>query len=141
MSQITLIGLATAYTTISPQFRTPEWREFRAILFVGMGLSALLPVTHGIIIFGFRHLDQRIKLKYLITQGALYIIGAALYAARVPESIWPGEYDIYGSSHQIFHFFVLAAAGTHLLGLVSAFHAKHTGPSASTKVFGHLKTD
>jgi adiponectin receptor len=106
-----------------------------------MGLSALLPVTHGLLIFGIEHLDHRMKLKYLIVQGALYISGAALYAARVPEKIWPGQFDIFGSSHQIFHVFVLAAAGTHLYGLVQAFHAKHTGPFASAKVFGRQKID
>lgn len=106
-----------------------------------MGLSALLPVTHGLYVFGFRHLNHRMKVKYLVAQGSLYIFGAGLYAARVPEKIWPGKFDLFGSSHQIFHFFVLAAAGTHLLGLVKAFHNKHTGPFAAAKVSGRQKIE
>jgi len=40
---------------------------------------------------------------------------------RIPERFAPGRFDIWGSSHQIFHVLVLAAAVTHLVGLLKAF--------------------
>ena len=37
----------------------------------------------------------------------------------------PGTFDIWGSSHQIFHVLVLLAAATHFFGLVKAFDYEH----------------
>ena len=99
-----------------------------------MGLSAVIPVLHGLFAFGYQHLNQAIGLSWLILQGALYILGAALYAARVPERVWPGQFDLFLSSHQIFHILVIAAAVAHLRGLILAFNAKHQGPHAAEKV-------
>jgi adiponectin receptor len=95
-------------------------------MFVAMGLSAALPVFHGISLFGIRQMNRTIGLPYVITQGALYIIGAAFYAFRIPERFDPGRFDIWGSSHQIFHVLVLLAAWTHLIGLLHAFDYRHS---------------
>jgi adiponectin receptor len=123
--QITTIGAGTALVSISPQFRTPKWRPFRAAMFVAMGLSALVPVIHGTFLYSIPHLCNTMALPFVVTQGALYIIGAGLYAARFPERMAPGKFDIWGSSHQIFHVLVLMAAATHLVGLVKAFDHRH----------------
>ena len=78
--QITSIGLATAIVVLFPQFRTPAWRPFRAFMFVAMGLSAVVPVFHGIRVFGVEQLNQQMGLSWLVTQGFLYILGAGIYA-------------------------------------------------------------
>jgi adiponectin receptor len=101
-----------------------------------MGLSAVVPIIHGLSAFGLPHLDRTASLRWVVGQGLLYILGAAIYAARVPERAWPGTFDLVGSSHQIFHMLVLAAAAVHLRGLVLAFHRKHSGPCASARLFG-----
>jgi adiponectin receptor len=64
-------------------------------------------------------------LFYLVLQGVLYILGAAIYACRIPERFAPGKFDLFGSSHQIFHGFVIAAALTHLIGLYKAYEYWH----------------
>lgn len=35
--------------------------------------------------------------------GATYLLGAAIYAKRVPERWFPGRFDVLLASHQIFH--------------------------------------
>ncbi|EME88842.1 uncharacterized protein MYCFIDRAFT_35624 [Pseudocercospora fijiensis CIRAD86] len=120
-SMITTIGAGTVLVVLHPKFRSPSWRPFRAFMFVMMGLSAVFPVLHGLSIHGWAEVEQRIALSWLITQGLLYIIGAMIYAARVPERWKPGAFDILGSSHQIFHVLVVAAAAVHLKGLLKAF--------------------
>jgi adiponectin receptor len=111
-------------------------------MFTGMGVSAIFPVFHGLIVFGYEHLNHYIGLNWLLTQGFLYLLGASIYAARIPETLRPGSFDIFLHSHQIFHFLVLAAAAAHLQGLVKAFHSKHRGPNACVKVGGgRMKTD
>ncbi|KAM3172116.1 hypothetical protein ACTXT7_015221 [Hymenolepis weldensis] len=44
----------------------------------------------------------------------LYITGALIYACRFPECLYPGKFDIWFQSHQIFHVFVVMAALVHL---------------------------
>lgn len=121
MIQIGTFGSATAIMTMSPQFRTSDWRPFRAAMFVVLGLSGALPVFHGFGIYSYQHLVDSMGVNWVILQGALYIAGAGLYAARIPERFSPGKFDIWGSSHQIFHVLVLLAAASHLVGLLKAF--------------------
>jgi len=49
-------------------------------MFVAMGLSAVVPVLHGLQIYGLEGMEKRIGLSWLVLQGVLYISGAAIYA-------------------------------------------------------------
>jgi adiponectin receptor len=95
-------------------------------MFVLMGLSAIAPIVHGLQLYGLDQMRNTVALDFVVTQGLLYIIGAYLYAARFPERISPGTFDIWGSSHQIFHVLVVLAATTHLIGMVKAFDYEHS---------------
>ena len=125
-AMITTIGAGCAIVSINDRFRTPQLRPLRAAMFVAMGLSAVVPVFHGLSLYGLNKMSKLIGLPWLVTQGVLYIIGAGLYAARVPERFHPGRYDIWGSSHQIFHVLVVLAAASHLVGLLKAFDHRHS---------------
>ncbi|KAI9899712.1 hypothetical protein N3K66_006173 [Trichothecium roseum] len=126
MSLICLLGLACTTVSWVDRFRTPAWRPYRAAVFVALGLSGVVPVVHGVRLHGYAVLDRRMSVSLVILHGALYIFGAVLYAMRWPERSSPGSYDIWGSSHQIFHVFVILAAGTHLYAMVNAFDHHHT---------------
>lgn len=47
---------------------------------------------------------------------------------RIPECLGPGKFDIWGSSHQIFHvfIFILCAMYSHVIALMHAFTACRT---------------
>ena len=66
--------------SVIPEFRTPQWRPYRAGMFVAMGLSAVVPVAHGWGLYGRERMERQIGLSWLLLQGALYILGAGLYA-------------------------------------------------------------
>lgn len=127
-AQITTNSIACAIAAASDKFRSPAFRPIRAAMFVGLGLSAIFPVMSGLNLYGLGALRERIALDWLVAHGLMYIIGAAIYAARFPERIWPGRFDIWGSSHQILHVLVLCAAATHLVGLIKAFDFQHSQP-------------
>jgi len=124
-TMICSIGVGCASVSIFERFRTPPWRPYRAGMFVAMGLSAVFPVLHGIEIYGVQEMRDRIGLFWMVLEGFLYILGAGLYAARWPERSSPGSFDIWGSSHQIFHVLVVMAAASHLYGLLKAFDYHH----------------
>merc|ERR1712183_451475 len=56
-------------------------------------------------------------LHRVFIQGGLYILGAVLYACRIPERFLPGKCDFWFQSHQIFHILVIAAAFVHFHGM------------------------
>jgi adiponectin receptor len=51
-------------------------------MFVAMGLSAVFPVFHGLILYGIKNMQERIGLYWMLLQGVFYITGAGLYAVR-----------------------------------------------------------
>ncbi|POS82665.1 hypothetical protein EPUL_004488 [Erysiphe pulchra] len=58
-------------------------------------------------------------------------VGIICLIARWPERSKPGFFDIWGSSHQIFHILVLVAAGFHFYSLLTAFKYHHHGTGAT----------
>lgn len=48
----------------------------------------------------------------------VYVAGATLYAAKLPERLWPGGFDYFGGSHNIWHVAVLG-------GILFHYHAMH----------------
>ncbi|KAK3649712.1 hypothetical protein LTR56_006672 [Elasticomyces elasticus] len=125
-TMITTFAAGTLAVVMLPKFRTPEWRPFRALMFVAMGLSAAIPVLHGLQMYGPAQLERQMGLSWVVGQGVLYLVGAVLYATRIPERWKPGAFDIVGSSHQIFHVLVVLAATAHLVGLLKAFDYEHS---------------
>ena len=59
-------------------------------VFLSLGLSCLVPATHLASLIG-----QHVTFVYLFLFGASYVLGAVVYATRVPESIWPGRFDTW----------------------------------------------
>lgn len=49
-------------------------------MFASLGLSGVVPILHGIRIYGYQGLEDRTSVSWVILQGALYIFGAVLYA-------------------------------------------------------------
>ncbi|KAI8820515.1 hemolysin-III related-domain-containing protein [Fimicolochytrium jonesii] len=117
---ITVFGAGTMYTSLSNHFATPEYRIIRTSNFVALGLSAIIPVAHIMHLQGFTHTNSAVSFWYLIAMAACYLIGAFIYASRVPERWYPGSFDIWGHSHQIFHVLVVSAAIFHYFGLIRA---------------------
>lgn len=65
-------------------------------------------------------------LNFLVCGGALYILGACLYMARIPERLSPGTFDYFGASHQLFHVLILIAAFCHYVCIRRAHIFWHT---------------
>ncbi|KAI1811426.1 hemolysin-III channel protein Izh2 [Poronia punctata] len=119
------LGLGCGIVSWVDKFRSPAWRPYRASMFVGLGVSGIIPVCHGLMIYGYRSLNEQMGLSWILLEGALYIFGAFLYAARWPERTSPGTFDIWGHSHQLFHILILLAAASHLKGMTKAFDYHH----------------
>jgi predicted membrane channel-forming protein YqfA (hemolysin III family) len=67
-------------------------------VFVGLGLSGIIPTLHYVISEGFLKAATIGQIGWLMLMASLYITGAALYAARIPERFFPGKCDIWVSA-------------------------------------------
>ena len=87
---ITSTCLAAFVMTLMPEADTPAYRRMRGFLFIFVGLFAGVPAVHGSLSY-----DPNVILNrfYWATGGAIYIIGALIYVARIPERLAPGRFD------------------------------------------------
>jgi adiponectin receptor len=122
---ISTFGITTFCLSLTKSFNSPKMREFRGKLFLIFGLSAGIPIVHlsivGDKLIGYNP-DLRLLFWYL--GGVTYVIGGIIYITRFPEKKFPGKFDYFGSSHQIFHFAVVIAAYFHYLGSLDAYYSR-----------------
>ena len=81
------------------------------------GLCGIVPALHYIMAWGFEKAIYVGAIGWLALMAVLYISGATIYAFRFPERYWPGKFDYWGQSHQIFHICVVLAALVHTYGV------------------------
>ncbi|KAK4878438.1 hypothetical protein RN001_010944 [Aquatica leii] len=117
LSAVSVLGFLSIMVSLWDKFSEPAWRTFRAGVFMTFGLSGIAPAIHYGVTEGWTN-DMSLKnLGLLLLMGVLYIVGAVMYALRIPERFCPGKFDIWLHSHQIFHVFVLGAAFVHYHGI------------------------
>ncbi|XP_028669177.1 adiponectin receptor protein 1-like isoform X1 [Erpetoichthys calabaricus] len=114
---ICVLGITAIVVSQWDRFATPQYRAVRAGVFLGLGLSGLVPTLHFMIAEGFIKATTVGQMGWLFLMAICYILGVALYAARIPERFFPGKCDIWFHSHQIFHVLVVAGAVVHLHGV------------------------
>lgn len=95
LTVICILGTCTICVSMFDAFSTPRFRPVRAGSFVALGLSGVIPATHFAIQVGFKPAIMDGSLGWLILMALLYIVGALIYAIRVPERCFPGYCDIW----------------------------------------------
>ena len=119
---ITATNLAAATCSMMDAFHQREWRIYRASIFSAAGLMGIVPFLHLAALGSSLGLGARAG---ILLTGGLYLGGAFLYGLRIPERSWPGAFDTFGASHQIFHICVFLAAYVHLDTLLVMLEQRH----------------
>lgn len=117
LSVVIVLGITAVVVSLWDKFGTPKYRPLRVGVFTGFGLSGVIPAVHYIYSKGLISAFSHASFGWLCLMAFLYILGAALYALRVPERWFPGKCDILFHSHQLFHILVIAAAFVHYHGI------------------------
>jgi len=136
----TVLGVSSIIVALWDKFATPAFRAVRAGLFLALGCSGIIPIVHMMVIYGIQRGSQQGAVGWLIVMGLCYIIGAILYALRVPERFFPGKCNLMFQSHQIFHVLVVAGAMLHLHGCceMAAYRVKVGRNCSNEKYFNDL---
>ncbi|THH12152.1 hypothetical protein EW145_g207 [Phellinidium pouzarii] len=125
ISVVSLSGLGAAYIVLNPEYQKSSHRGARTKVFIALGLSAIVPITHALLSHGLYTLRTEMGFDYVVLSGGLYILGALLYANRVPERFSPGTFDYFFASHQIFHAMVVLAALVHYVSVLAEIEYRH----------------
>lgn len=140
MVLIFVLGTACIVVSMWDKFAEPQFRPIRAGTFIALGLSGVIPAMHYVITEGIDQAINVAAMGWLVLMALLYIGGALIYAFRIPERLWPGKFDIWFQSHQIFHVFVVAAAFVHYHGISQiANHRLTFGSCLEADQNGNLK--
>lgn len=103
----------TFVVALLPIFGTPKFLVARTCIFLALGFFGIVPVTHLVWRFGLFDPHVTVMIGPLLLMGLLYTSGAIIYATKFPERFFPGRFDLWFSSHQLWHICVVAAALVH----------------------------
>lgn len=123
---ICILGIGAVVVSLWEKFSQPRFRPLRAGVFVGLGLSGIIPCLHYFITDGFWSAVYEASLGWMVLMGCLYLAGAFLYAFRVPERYFPGKCDLWvslSSCYLVLFLFLPKSAlgGTTLVGIRGKF--------------------
>ncbi|KAH8724191.1 hemolysin-III related-domain-containing protein, partial [Phaeosphaeriaceae sp. PMI808] len=134
---VSVLAIVCTIATLSPKFRHPTLRPYRTTMYASLGPFSMVSITHSLITHGWETQNHRIGLTYMLITAILNLLGAIVYATRIPERWHQLRYDIYGRSHQIFHFIVVFAGLIYMFGLLSAFSFIHSQAHLCSKTDVH----
>lgn len=69
-----------AYLSLQDRYGDKDWIKSRLLPFLGMGLSAFVPIIHAAFIFPYEQLVRQSGLNYYYLEGALMITGVLFLA-------------------------------------------------------------
>ena len=116
---ISVLCIACVIISLWKKFGTPKYRPLRFATFVLFGLYGFIPGIHVALREGFNQQHVVQALIGMAVMGGVYILGAVIYVLRVPERFFPGKFNTWASSHQLFHICVVCAALIHYDTLLS----------------------
>ena len=127
---IVTLSLITSVLVLHPKLQGLKYRSLRTWAFILTALSGFAPIIHGLVLHGWEDMWVGRGMPYWFMEGAVYGVGAFFFVTRIPESIRPGKFDVWGGSHSIFHALVVVASVVHLWGVWRALgwiYAKEMG--------------
>ncbi|KAF1831077.1 HlyIII-domain-containing protein [Decorospora gaudefroyi] len=125
MVTFSTFGVMALLYFLSPLASNPTAQKMVIPLFVIFAASGILPLAHGVQLYGWDRMDELVGLKYVLLHGAIYAASLGPFLTKFPECWLPGKCDMWFSSHQIFHVAIVLAASVHFLGLIKAFQFQH----------------
>lgn len=119
---VTTLGLISLMgPAVSASFSTEKFYHVRMTLFCGIAIiGGLMPGFHMFLTLPSNEVTTPIYQGMLLFL-AIYLAGLLLYIFKIPECFFPGHFDLLLSSHQIWHYFVLAAAVIQYFTAIAAF--------------------
>ena len=114
LATMSAFGVLTLGVTLADRFQATKYSPLRAALFSCLGGLGSFPILHQTwFVWAEKPTPIAVMLWLELLMGACYLSGAIIYARAVPEKWKPGRFDLWFSSHNIFHVLVVMGAVVH----------------------------
>lgn len=121
MSQVLILGGATLVAPFIERFKTNEWYMLRMGLYIVTAISGFVPTIHSIFLFPpSNHITRAVHLGIFL-MFLFYGVGTVIYVTKIPERFYPGRFDIWFNSHQVWHILVFLAAAVHFFTCIGIY--------------------
>jgi adiponectin receptor len=114
-----ILGIIGVMVPWHPFFNRNEQPWLRVAFFTSLGATGLIPIIQLSYMYGpawVYYFYAPITKSWFV-----YVVGAIIYATKVPEKYIPGVFDYFGGSHNIWHFAVLGGIFFHYNALSEMF--------------------
>nr|CCC94031.1 unnamed protein product [Trypanosoma congolense IL3000] len=114
------LGVLSVVLLALDNIRESKYRCLRLVVYIALAASGVVPLLH-LYALTPRNAEVMMTFKGVVLMFSLYSTGVFFYTTRIPESLFPGRFDLYLSSHQIWHVFVLSAACVHFFSCTALY--------------------
>lgn len=113
------LGIGGVILPWNPNFNGPEMAWARVAFFIGLGATGFFPIVQLSL---SRGTDFVWEFYTPIAKSiGVYVVGAFVYASKVPERWCPGMFDYFGGSHNLWHIAVLGGILFHYTAMQEFF--------------------
>lgn len=133
MTTTAILGIGGVILPWHPRFNGADMAWARVAFFVGLGATGFLPILQ----LYFTHGPDFVVTFYtpIVKSISVYLIGAFVYASKVPERWCPGMFDYIGGSHNLWHLAVLGGILFHYTAMQSFFEDAFRRAEGECSVF------
>ncbi|KAJ2983276.1 hypothetical protein NUW58_g6278 [Xylaria curta] len=121
MTATAVLGIAGTILPWHPTFNGQEMAWLRVGFFIGLGATGFLPIFQIILTRGSASAYDFYLESNLLKSLLVYVIGAFVYASKVPERWFPGAFDFFGNAHNLWHLAVLGGIIYHYIAMLQFF--------------------
>ncbi|KAI9704081.1 MAG: hypothetical protein M1836_006942 [Candelina mexicana] len=114
-----VLGVLGVILPWHPTFNRADMSWARVAFYVSLGATGLIPVIQLNLTRGAEWTSY--FYAPVFKSMAVYLLGAVVYAAQIPERWWPGGFDYVGGSHNLWHLAVLGGILFHYLAMQEFF--------------------
>ncbi|KAF2740404.1 HlyIII-domain-containing protein [Polyplosphaeria fusca] len=113
------LGIGGVILPWHPTFNRQDMAWLRVLFYVSLAATGFLPVGQ---LAATRGVEWAYYFYAPVTKSILvYLLGACLYASKIPECWFPGKFDYVASSHNIWHVAVLGGILFHYSAMQEMF--------------------
>jgi adiponectin receptor len=111
LTMISVLGFVGLVGPFYSFWTTPEFATYKMLVYVVLVGSGVFPIIH--VNFIMPPSSSAPFATGLALEIFLYLTGMLIYIFKAPERWFPGRFDVWLHSHQVWHVFVLLAAMVH----------------------------
>ncbi|KAK7970523.1 adipor-like receptor-like protein [Apiospora saccharicola] len=115
------LGILGVVMPWHPFFNRSDMAWLRVGFFVGLGATGFLPVFQIMLTRGPEWAWEFYTGSNLVKSLSVYVLGACIYASKVPERWCPGAFDYFGNAHNLWHVAVLGGILYHYVAMQDFF--------------------